>query len=160
MTSHRPKAIVIVTGAGLKPATVFFKEGMPATLIKHAGSPHKMNAAAGVASVLNGDYFLCVTGYRQDHLDTLSSSQLGNPHMTRVVDLKDKAATAAFAAEVAGLKNWNFSSRHWRPWGMPIPRTPSPSFRRRLSAPPPRSCSAHGRISANSASCPTGNILS
>lgn len=104
MSDHRPKAIVIVTGAGLKPATVLFKEGMPATLIEHDGSPHKMNAAAGVASVLNADYYVCVTGYRQDHLDTFSRSQLHCPHMTRVLDLKDKEAVAAFVAEVAVLK--------------------------------------------------------
>lgn len=103
-TDFRPKAIVIVTGAGLKPATVFFKNGLPATLIEQDGQPHKMNASAGVAAVLNGDYYLCVTGYKQDHLDTLAASQLRNPHMTRTVDLLDKAATAAFVEEVATLK--------------------------------------------------------
>lgn len=102
--AFQPKAIAIVTGAGLKPATVFFKKGNPATLIEHDGKPHKMNAAAGVAAVLNGDYHLCVTGYDEGHLDTLSTNQLHNPHMTRIVNLQDKAATAAFVEEVAVLK--------------------------------------------------------
>lgn len=104
MQTFQPKAVVIVTGAGLKRATVFFKKGNPATLIEHDGEPHKMNAAAGVATVLNDDYYLCVTGYAQTHLDTLAASQLPNPHIVRTVDLQDKAATAAFVDEVAAIK--------------------------------------------------------
>lgn len=101
---HQPKAIAVVTGVKLNPAKLIFKRGTPATLVKHRGVDHKMNAAAGVAVVLNRDYHVCMTGYEQDQLDCLGAALMSNPHNGKKVDLLDKNAVAEFAEEIARIK--------------------------------------------------------
>lgn len=100
----KPKAIVIITGVGLKAASVFFTNGQPATLIDHQGAPHKMNAAAGVATVLNSDYYCCIGGYRRDHLASLAAAMLPHPHMAEAVNFQDRTEVQTFIRAVAGLK--------------------------------------------------------
>lgn len=102
--NFQPKAIAVITGAGIKPATQFFKEGMPATLIDVDGQPHKMNAAAGVAAVLNQNYQCVITGYNQDHLNALASAKLTNPHLVQQVNLLNRNEVAELAKTVMDLK--------------------------------------------------------
>ena len=98
------KAIIVITGTKIKEASMFFRRGIPATLIEHEGKPHKLNAAAGVAAVLNRDYLVYLTGYNQAQLDSLAKALLPKPHFSREASLCKKDVCATVATQVRRLK--------------------------------------------------------
>lgn len=100
---HEVKGIVVITGAGLKAASMTFKTGIPATIIEHEGHPHKMNASAGVAKVLSSEYRCVVTGYDDGHLETIRGQMQGE-HETLTLDLKLKNDAERLADRVSTLK--------------------------------------------------------
>lgn len=99
-----PRGIVIVTGGKIKEAQQFFKAGIPATLIDYKGKPHKMNAAAGVATVLNKNYLVYMTGYNLDELHAIGDTMMPKPHFAREVNLLDKEAVKKLVTEVKKAK--------------------------------------------------------
>lgn len=102
---NKQKAIVIVTGAGIKEATKFFKRHDPATLISHNGKKYKMNAAAGAAiEASKAGYTVYMTGYNQEYLDVIAKNFMKAPFYTKELDLFDKKAISKFVSEIETLR--------------------------------------------------------
>jgi|GEM_PF-486594 NADP-dependent 3-hydroxy acid dehydrogenase YdfG len=100
-----PRAIVVVTGAKINEAKIIFKKGIPATLINHEGKNYKMNAPAGAAVVLNKDFLVYMTGYKQDDLNIIGSNLMPLPHFAREADLLDKEAVNKIVTEIKSIKD-------------------------------------------------------
>lgn len=99
------KAIVIVTGVGMKEAKKIFKRHDPATLVNINGKKYKMNAAAGAALMLNQNkYLVYMTGYREDILKGLGKSLFRGKYYQKQLDLFDKKAIDDFIKEIEVLK--------------------------------------------------------
>ncbi len=99
------KAIVIVTGVGMKEAKKIFKRHDPATLVNINGKKYKMNAAAGAALMLNqSKYLVYMTGYREDILKGLGKSLFRGKYYQKQLDLFDKKAIDNFIKEIEVLK--------------------------------------------------------
>ncbi len=98
------RAIVVVTGVGLKEARKRFPLECPGGLIEYKGKPHKMNAAAGAAIELSrAGHLVWMTGYDQAALDVLKAPLCKCNRATQL-DLLDKGAVESFARQVLSLK--------------------------------------------------------
>lgn len=102
--SNLKRAIVIVTGVGVKEAKKSFRSSDPSTQLEWGGRKFKINAAAGAALVLaKAGHLVWMTGYDQDALDHLKKL-MGDNHRATQLDLFDKEAVQNFANNIFELK--------------------------------------------------------
>lgn len=100
----KPRAIVVVTGVKINKAKIIFKKGIPATLIKYKGKPHKMAASSGTAVILNKDYLVYMTGYNQEELEAIGAL-MPQPYFARQADLLNKVEVKKIVTEIKTFKD-------------------------------------------------------
>jgi NAD(P)-dependent dehydrogenase (short-subunit alcohol dehydrogenase family) len=100
------KAIVVVTGVGLKQATRFFKQPDPADIVNIDGKKYKMNSPAGAAVELNkAGYLVYMIGGCENYMKHLGRIFLKNEYYYKQLDLSNKDVIKKVVKEIKELKN-------------------------------------------------------
>ncbi|MEV0324309.1 SDR family oxidoreductase [Streptomyces sp. NPDC050658] len=98
------KKLVVVTGVGMRKAGRLFKNTDAADHIDYRGDTFKLNAAAGSAAELGkAGHIVYMVGANETYLNYLGENLVHSASHYAVVDLLDRDATVALAAELTDL---------------------------------------------------------